>query len=66
MQDTGQADWLPIGDGLLTFRDVSEALNGIEKINADYDHHCRKARSLAEEYFASDRVLTCLLDEALA
>lgn len=66
VQDTGQADWLPIGEGLLIFRDVSEALNGIEKINADYDYHRRKARSLAEEYFASDRVLTCLLDAALA
>ena len=66
VQDTGQADWLPVGDGLLTFRDVPEAVNGIDKINADYDSHRRKARLLAEEYFASDRVLTCLLDSAFA
>ncbi|MGD8854277.1 MAG: glycosyltransferase family 1 protein, partial [Gammaproteobacteria bacterium] len=54
VQDTGQAEWLPTGEGLLIFRDRSDALKGIEKINADYDYHCRRARALAEEYFASD------------
>jgi hypothetical protein len=66
VQDTGQADWLPTGEGLLTFRDRSEALNGIDKINADYDRHCRGARALAEEYFASDAVLSNLLDDAFS
>lgn len=64
VQDTGQADWLPTGEGVLTFRDRADALEGIEKINADYDHHRSRARALAEEYFASDRVLTRLLEDA--
>ena len=64
VQDTGQADWLPTGEGVLTFRDRVDALQGIEKINANYEHHCSRARALAEEYFASDRVLTRLLEDA--
>jgi len=66
VQDTGQSEWLPTGEGVLTFRDRSAALNGIEKINADYDHHCRTARVVAEEYFASGKVLTRLLEDAIA
>lgn len=66
VQETGQSDWLPTGEGLLTFRDRSTALCGIEKINADYDHNCKRARALAEEYFASDIVLTRLLEDAFA
>jgi hypothetical protein len=66
VQDTAQTDWLPTGEGLLSFRDRSGALNGIEKINADYDHHCRRARALAEQYFASDAVLVSLLEDAFA
>lgn len=64
VQDTGQNEWLPIGEGVLTFRDVPEALRGIETINEDYEHHCRAARLLAEEYFATDRVLPLLLEAA--
>jgi hypothetical protein len=66
VQETGQSEWLPTGHGLLTFSDRSAALTGIEKINADYEHHCRGARSLAEEYFASDMVLNRLLEDAVA
>lgn len=65
VQDTGQSDWLPTGEGVLTFNDRSAALNGVEKINADYEHHCISARSLAEECFASDTVLNRLLEDAL-
>ncbi|HSH83069.1 MAG TPA: hypothetical protein VLA19_31435 [Herpetosiphonaceae bacterium] len=65
VQDTGLRDWLPTGEGLLTFRDVSEALNGIEAINADYERHRHAARQLAEHYFAAERVLPPLLEAAM-
>jgi hypothetical protein len=65
VQDTGLGDWLPTGEGLLTFRDVPEALSGIKTINADYEQHRRAARLLAEEYFAADRVLPSLLESAM-
>jgi len=34
---------------------------GIDRINADYAHHCRAARSLAQEYFDAPRVMERLL-----
>jgi hypothetical protein len=66
IEDTGLGDWLPTGDGLLTFRDVPGALSGIDRINAAYEHHRRAARHLAEEYFAAERVLPAFLDAAIS
>jgi hypothetical protein len=65
VQDTGLGDWLPTGEGLVTFRDLSEAVQGVERINTDYERHRRAARQLAEEYFAADRILRPLLEAAL-
>jgi hypothetical protein len=65
VQDTGLSDWLPVGEGILTFRNLSEAVNGIETINADYERHRYAARRLAEEYFDSDKVLSSLLEAAM-
>jgi hypothetical protein len=66
IQDTGIGDWLPVGEGVLTFRDMSEALQKVEAINADYERHRRAARQLAREYFAAERVLPPLLGAAMA
>lgn len=66
IQETGLSDWLPIGEGILTFRNLSEAVNGIEAINADYKRHQQAARSLAEEYFDSNKVLSSLLETAMS
>ncbi|MBM4464924.1 MAG: glycosyltransferase family 1 protein [Chloroflexi bacterium] len=61
LQDTGFGDWLPTGKGLLSFATLEQAVEGLARINADYQAHCRAARRLAEEYFDSDRVLGELL-----
>jgi hypothetical protein len=66
VEDTGLGDWLPTGEGIVLFKDVSEALDGIESINSDYERHRRAARRLAEEQFAADRVLASLLERAMA
>lgn len=66
VQDTGQGDCLPIGEGIITFSNIQEALKGIETINGDYEHQRRSARALAEKYFDSDKVLSALLEEAMA
>ena len=50
----------------MTFRDLPEAVGGIERINADYERHRRAARRLAEAYFAAERVLPPLLEAATA
>lgn len=65
VQDTGLNDWLPVGEGVLTFRTVPEALRGIEMINADYTRHRRAARVLAEQHFSTEQVLPPLLNTAM-
>jgi hypothetical protein len=61
-QDTGFADHLPTGEGLLAFQDVDDAVAALEAIEADYPGHAHAARSLAEERLDSDRVITALLE----
>ena len=65
VQDTGVAAHIPLGDGMLTFHDLDGAIVGVEKINSDYQRHCRAARQLAENYFATGKVLPALLAAAL-
>ena len=63
VQDTGFSRNYPVGKGLVSFRTLEEALAGARQITEDYEMHCQAARNLAEEYFDSDKVLSCLLDE---
>ncbi len=63
VQDTGFGRTYPVGDGLVAFSTLDEAVTGAEAILGDYERHCRAARSLAEEWFDSDRVLSGLCEE---
>jgi hypothetical protein len=54
-----------VGEGLLTFTTVEEAVAAIKEIEANYPRHAKTARALAMEYFDAPRVLTRLIDEAL-
>ena len=64
-QDTGLADLYPLGEGLLAFGTLDEAVAGVEEIRAGYARHAAAARELAEEHFDSDKVLTRLLEKLL-
>lgn len=64
VQDTGFSRHLPVGEGLLAFRNIEEAVDGAERMVRDYPRHCRAARRVAEECFDSDRVIRRLLEEA--
>lgn len=64
VQDTGLSCNLPVGEGLLTFRTLHEAMEGVHQIMANYRMHCRAARDIAEQFFSSDRVLGRILDES--
>jgi hypothetical protein len=57
VQDTGFSSNYPVGEGLLAFRTIEEAVAGAELIRRDYETHSRAARALAEEYFDSKSVL---------
>lgn len=63
VQDTGLSPTYPLGQGLLAFRTLEEAVSGANAISRDYDVHARAARDIAEEYFDSDKVLGALLQE---
>jgi hypothetical protein len=57
MEDTGLGDWLPLGQGIVPFRNVEEAIRGIDQINGDYEAQASAARKLAQEMFAAEVVL---------
>ena len=61
-QDTGLTDLLPLGEGLLVFSTPDEAVACVEQVVADWPRHAKAARRISEEHFASDRVLSSLLE----
>ena len=65
VQDTGFSAVLPVGEGLMSFTTVEEAVAAIRHVEANYTRHAKAARAIAEAYFDSDKVLTRLITEAL-
>lgn len=63
VQDTGFTRNLPVGEGLIAFRTLEEAIDGAKRIAGDYARHSKAARALAETYFDSEKVLSRLLEE---
>jgi len=66
VQDTGVGTVLPVGQGILTFDTLEAAADAIREVESDYDRHARAAREIAEACFDSGKVLSRLLEEALA
>jgi len=64
-QASGFDQWLPVGQGLFSYRDIDQAAEALKKIATDYNSHSEHARKIAENYFASDLVLTELLHNCL-
>jgi hypothetical protein len=60
-QDTGLKGRYPTGEGLITFTTLDEAAAAAERLYRDFARHARAARTVAEEYFDSDKVLSRLL-----
>ena len=65
-QDTGFSRVIPTGSGLYAFTNAEQAAEAIRAIECDYEHQAQVARELAHAYFDSQRVLTRLIDDALA
>jgi hypothetical protein len=63
VQDTGLASHYPLGEGLVAFSTVDEAVAGVERILSDYPAQARAARRLAETEFDARIVLSRLLEE---
>ena len=64
VQDTGFARNLPVGEGLLSFRTLEEAADGVRQIAGDYAQHRAAARRIAENHFASELALAPVLEAA--
>jgi hypothetical protein len=64
-EDTGFSKFLPLGKGLFAFSSMSEAVDALETVSANYEEHCRHARRIAEDYFNADLVLSSLLERSL-
>jgi hypothetical protein len=65
VQDTGFGSVLPVGQGILSFATLEEAVCGIQEVEVSYESHAKAARAIAEAYFDSNKVLTRLIDIAL-
>jgi len=64
VQDTGPSR-LPADAGLFRFRTMDEAVRALASVEAEYEHHCRLARALAEEMFEGTRVVSDVLQQAM-
>lgn len=60
-EETGVADSIPTGEGMLTFSTPDEAVAIIAEVDAKYDQHARAARELAESFFDARRCLADML-----
>jgi hypothetical protein len=64
VQDTGFSDTLPVGEGLVAFTTLEEAVAGADDIVRRYPEHAARARTIAERYFAAGIVLDRFCDQA--
>jgi hypothetical protein len=64
VQDTGFTERIPVGRGVIAFRNRQEAADGVRAVERDYEMHSAAARATAESTFAADVVLCRLLDDA--
>jgi len=63
-QDTAFSSYLPTGKGLFAFQTLEDILAAVDEIEADYAGNCRAAREIAEEYFAAEKVVGSLMEQA--
>lgn len=63
VQETGFSRHIKTGAGLISFRNLDEAVAGAEMISRDYQFHCAAAREIAEEYFDADKIIRRLVSE---
>jgi GT2 family glycosyltransferase len=60
-QETGFSNVFPTGEGLFGVSTLDEAVEAVERVNADYERSRRAATEIAREYFSYDVVLSKLM-----
>ncbi len=66
VQHTGPSRFLPDSAGIFRFHNLEEAVRCLEMVEADYEQQCKHAHALAEEFFDSKKVVSNVLERALA
>ena len=66
LQSTGLCATVPLGEGLLEFGSLDEAVEAAAAIESDYDRHARRARELAREHFDAATVVGALVENAMS
>jgi hypothetical protein len=61
VQDTGYTAAWPAGEGVVTFRNMDDAVAGAERLARDYQDHQEAARRIAEDHFDAKVVLEGVL-----
>jgi hypothetical protein len=62
-QETGFANHLPTGEGLLAFATLDEAVAAVEAVRAEPARHARAAREVAVEHLDAGRILGRLVEQ---
>lgn len=62
-QDTGFDAYLPVGEGLFSWRNEADILDAVKAMEADYPRHRAAALRIAREFFDSDKVPSRMLKE---
>jgi hypothetical protein len=63
-QETGFSNCYPVGKGLFGWETLDDIIAAIDSIESDYSGHRRAAREIAAEYFAAEKVLGKVMQEA--
>lgn len=61
-QETGWSEFIPAGEGLLSFSTPETAIEAIRSVLADPKRHAQAAAEIAHQYFDSNQILQSLLD----
>jgi hypothetical protein len=64
VQETGWSNFIPAGEGVLTFSTMEEAVEAIADVNDHYAEHQAAARAIAVQYFEAKKVCSDLLAQA--
>ncbi|MDQ3015472.1 MAG: hypothetical protein M3R25_01935, partial [Bacteroidota bacterium] len=60
-QDTRWSSYIPSGDGAIAIHDFADAVEAVNEVTKNYEHHSKAAKSIALEYFDSHKVLGDML-----
>jgi hypothetical protein len=64
VQDTGFSGFIPTGEGILPFTNLSEAAEAVREAEGNFERHSKSARDVAAAEFAAEKVLERMLVDA--